>query len=590
MTKLQFRVLYREFLFRMVDREVLSAHEGDANRLLGRFATILILLSLPFTILVLSIENGHMPREAVLISAWGMEHSLIATTMLVVGLFAVLSWDSTFPDRRDVLVLAPLPVRASTMFLAKVASLAVALSLAVITFNAGPGLTLPLALAPPSFSGLDMILMPDFYRTLVVYWITMFAAGAFVLCCVLAVQGLAAQLPRRLFLRLSAILQIATFCLFVGVYFLQPSLASAEALTAPENERLLVWLPSYWFLGLFQELNGSLNETARPTLVALAGHAWIGLGLVIAGAGLAFLFSYFRTLRKIVEQPDIVAGSRQLTWLPRFGTRIETAVTQFSIRTLLRSRQHRVLLSFYVGIGFAMIILFLKTPLAQKLSAATAGDPWHRVSLPLLASSFVMTCFWVLGIRVVFAIPLELRANWIFRFTQIREASEYFSASRRAMYVLALAPVWATSAVLFLSLWPWRPAVRHLAVLACVGVILTEVCVHGFHKIPFTCSYLPGKSNLHITFLLCLMLGLNLTYWSAEFERRALSDLRKYSCMLAILCFAAICVWWRASCARSDELEVKFEEELSPVIAGLGLHRDGILPVQPSPPKWTPKP
>jgi hypothetical protein len=36
--------------------------------------------------------------------------------MLVVGLFAVLSWESTFPDKRDVLVLGPLPVRAGTMF------------------------------------------------------------------------------------------------------------------------------------------------------------------------------------------------------------------------------------------------------------------------------------------------------------------------------------------------------------------------------------------------------------------------------------------------------------------------------------------
>ena len=40
--------------------------------------------------------------------------------MLVVGLFAVLCWDSLLPDQRDVLTLAPLPVRARTLFLAKV--------------------------------------------------------------------------------------------------------------------------------------------------------------------------------------------------------------------------------------------------------------------------------------------------------------------------------------------------------------------------------------------------------------------------------------------------------------------------------------
>jgi hypothetical protein len=44
MTKLQFRVLYREFLFRMVDPEVLSAHaQGDAGKLLGQFALLIFL-------------------------------------------------------------------------------------------------------------------------------------------------------------------------------------------------------------------------------------------------------------------------------------------------------------------------------------------------------------------------------------------------------------------------------------------------------------------------------------------------------------------------------------------------------------------
>ena len=54
-------------------------------------------------------------------------HFLIATTMLVVGVFAVLSWESMFPDRQDVLVLAPLPVRARTLLFAKVAAVATAL-------------------------------------------------------------------------------------------------------------------------------------------------------------------------------------------------------------------------------------------------------------------------------------------------------------------------------------------------------------------------------------------------------------------------------------------------------------------------------
>ena len=86
-----------------------------------------------------------MPPAIRLFAAWSVEHFLIATTMLVVGLFAVLSWDSTFPDRRDVLVLAPLPVRARTLFLAKVAAVATALSLTVALLHSVAGLAWPLA-------------------------------------------------------------------------------------------------------------------------------------------------------------------------------------------------------------------------------------------------------------------------------------------------------------------------------------------------------------------------------------------------------------------------------------------------------------
>jgi hypothetical protein len=586
MTKRQFRVLYRDFLFRLVDRDLLSAHaEGDANKLLGQFITVLILLGLGLTCLVLSIPNWNGPRAAVFVAAWKAEHTLIATTMLVIGLFAVLSWDSTFPDRRDVLVLAPLPVRASTIFFAKVASLAAALSLTVVAVNALPSFVLIYAVAPPDYNVLRVLLSFASYRILFSYWVAMLGAAAFLFCSILFAQGLAAQLPRRLFLRISSFLQITALCVFVGVYFLQPSLATPQSLADPRNQSLLAWLPSYWFLGIFQELNGSLGPT-RSALAALASRAWISLACALTGAGLAYVLSYFRTLRKIIEQPDILPGPRRLTWLPRFGNQLETAVVQFSIRTLFRSRQHRLILSFYSGIGFAILILFLKTPIVQVLAAKSVGHGWQQVSLPLIASSFVMMCFWALGIRAVFALPLELKANWIFRLTAVHGAMDYLAASRRAMFALIAAPVWVASAAIFLALWPWRPAVEHLAVLGLLSITLTELCLHGFHKIPFTCSYLPGKSNFHIKFWLFLMLGLNIIFRAADLERSALSDPSKYAWIIAVLSVAAFGARLRTQAhANSDETRLQFEEEWSPVILGLGLRRDGTLPLEPLPSK-----
>jgi hypothetical protein len=150
------------------------------------------------------------------------------------------------------------------------------------------------------------------------------------------------------------------------------------------------------------------------------------------------------------------------------------------------------------------------------------------------------------------------------------------------MYVLGPLPVWLVSTPLFLSLWPWPAAVEHVAVLVLLGITLTELALSGFYKIPFTCSYLPGKSNLHITFVLCLMLGLDAIYLSARFEFQSLPHALSYLRLMGILCAAAAIAWWRRQRIASEQTGLRFEEEAVQVIAGLELHRDGILPGEPS--------
>jgi hypothetical protein len=61
MTKLQFRVLYHEFLVRMVDLELLSAHaRGDASTLLGQFAALLIFISLGLSMTAIGFADAGL--------------------------------------------------------------------------------------------------------------------------------------------------------------------------------------------------------------------------------------------------------------------------------------------------------------------------------------------------------------------------------------------------------------------------------------------------------------------------------------------------------------------------------------------------
>src|SRR5207244_3856747 len=121
-------------------------------------------------------------------------------------------------------------------------------------------------------------------------------------------QGLTALLlPRRLFLRFSGYLQLAAVFLIVGVYFLQPGFYDIGDFVFGSAGRMIQWLPSYWFLALYQKLNGSMH----PALEPLARRAWIGLAVVLCGTPVVYALSYWRMLGRIVEAPDIVPGSRR---------------------------------------------------------------------------------------------------------------------------------------------------------------------------------------------------------------------------------------------------------------------------------------
>ncbi len=196
-------------------------------------------------------------------------------------------------------------------------------------------------------------------RSFGAYWFTMLAVAAFVYGAVLSAQGLTALLlPRRLFLRFSGYLQLVAIGVIVSVYFMQPGFYAVSDLVFGPMVRLLPWLPSYSFLALYQQLNGSMH----PALEPLARRAWMALAGVVCLTPVVYTLSYWRTLRQIVEEPDIVRGSRRWGWLPRFGNQAQTAIGQFSVRTLAHSRQHRLILGFYLGIGLAFTCLLLKDP------------------------------------------------------------------------------------------------------------------------------------------------------------------------------------------------------------------------------------
>jgi hypothetical protein len=136
-------------------------------------------------------------------------------------------------------------------------------------------------------------------------------------------------------------------------------------------------------------------------------------------------------------------------------------------------------------------------------------------------------------------------------------------------------------AALFLGLWPGREAAWHVAILGLLGALIAEVCLRGAQKIPFTCSWLPGRSNFHIAFGVVLWLGLVLINQGVRFELRAIGDAHIGAATVAGLAVAIVSLrYLNAADARSEGAELRFEDEMTPAVMELGLSRDGAFMVE----------
>ncbi len=178
----------------------------------------------------------------------------------------------------------------------------------------------------------------------------------------------------------------------------------------------------------------------------------------------------------------------------------------------------------------------------------------------------------VVGMRIAFALPLDLKANWIFRLAPVRGGAACLAARRRAILLLGVTPAWLIIAAVLLSIWPWRIAAAHLLILALLGAIVAEICLQGFQKIPFTCSYLPGKTNIQVTLVFSVLVLLQLLAFGAGLELRAMAHPVQYLTAVATLGGALLFARRRtAAQTDADDIGIQFEDEGSPAIQSLGL-------------------
>lgn len=122
-------------------------------------------------------------------------------------------------------------------------------------------------------------------------------------------------------------------------------------------------------------------------------------------------------------------------------------------------------------------------------------------SAALLSIPFILVYCILVGLRFVFDIPTDLRPNWIFRLSLDKMAHECIPLVRRVMLTFILPWVFGAVFPVSLYLWGWAIALLHTALVTIWSVLLADILLVRFRKVPFTCSYPPFRHSAIVVML-----------------------------------------------------------------------------------------
>lgn len=489
---------------------------------------------------------------------------LILLAMTLIGIFTAIQWHSLFPGLRDYQVLAAYPIRLRDVFAAKFTALLAFGLILIASITALPSLLLPAVFAG-DYAGDARAQIPAIFIA------TSFAA-LFVFFFLISLQGvLLNALPVRRFAHVSLVVQGALLTALLAGCPLALSRVTPGAIDHPPA--WVIWLPPAWYLGLDQMLAGSSDPLAtRLAQIALAT-------LIAAGAAAAgtYCWGYKRHRLRLVESRARSSGPAHCPGGPFPTGRIirdprQLAVFAFIGKTLARSALQRLVLTVFVAIAAALICnsfagLFLSPGMHRSLAAARALRQ-AAVAAPLALSLFVLS-----GLRYLFRLPVEHRANWIFQVNQAGNEKSFLAAVERFLLSCAVAPLVLLTLPIEVEVLGVAGGFEAAMLCALPSLILMEVFLMQSRRIPFTSSYLPGQRPV---IQLLLIYGSAVSLYVSALAALIESSLADpaSAILLFVLLLAAWLIVRHSRTQRMQAGKLEFEELEEPAIFSLDLKRE----------------
>jgi hypothetical protein len=247
--------------------------------------------------------------------------------------------------------------------------------------------------------------------------------------------------------------------------------------------------PPAWFLGIDRVLLG-YRDVYFVRLAQVASAAFVAAGVIAFGCYAAL----YRRFDRVMLRSFGVA--RRRIRRPAAGAPALVAVRDFTSATLRRSALHQGVIVGISACAAALALnMLLRSDVLPSIYASRVARPREIVET-VGAMPFILIFILGIAARSTLVLPVEPKANWVFRMTEANaiRCDELRAAERLVSQFAAVLPVLLTLPLQWLVAGP--QAIVAAMLTAGFGLLWAEVLLHDWRRIPFTCSYLPGKHTV----------------------------------------------------------------------------------------------
>jgi hypothetical protein len=434
----------------------------------------------------------------------------VTYTMVIVGFVAVFVWDSLTFDRRDAMVLGPLPMRSATIITAKLVALAAFLLGMTTIVNLVTAV--PFALSVGDHLGMDGV-----FRHFAASMTATLLAAAFSFSAIVTLRGCATLIGgARLAAVFGSTLQFLFLTALLCITIVVPAVSPAKMKLLDRG--MTGWIPPAWFFGVFEQLLGSTHAE----YMVLAQRAFVATTIAVVAAVLVSVAGFRRQVQ-LALTPSAFTGELGKARFQRLvagwltGSRVARATCDFILITLARNRAQQAPIAINGAIGLAIVV-------AALVRYGTDLESLMRPRTAVLWIPLVLAYWITVGLRASFFVPSELAAAWSFRVNAPHSGLLYWSAVRSSMLAFIVPPTLVLSVALLVPLVGWRIAAWHTVIVCALITLLVQIFSMTVTFVPFTRAYVPGHAKLRSRWPIYLVGMYGIAYWPVQLELRILNN------------------------------------------------------------------